>query len=69
MLRVSVDIINKIRNATQASDLYEHLQAAIELEHSTIPLYLTALYSIQPNSNREVAEIIFSVVREEMLQS
>ncbi|MBG1272047.1 ferritin-like domain-containing protein [Nostoc sp. WHI] len=67
MLKIPVRIIQEIQNATQAADLYRHLQAAIELEHSTIPLYLTALYSIQPNSNQEVAEILFSVVREEML--
>ena len=67
MLKIPVRIIQEIHNAKQASDLYRHLQAAIELEHSTIPLYLTALYSIQPNSNQKVAEIIFSVVREEML--
>jgi rubrerythrin len=67
MLKIPVRIIQEIQNATQAADLYRHLQAAIELEHSTIPLYLTALYSIQPNSNQEVGEILFSVVREEML--
>ncbi|MFN6450404.1 MAG: ferritin-like domain-containing protein [Nostoc sp. DedSLP05] len=31
----------------------------MELEHSTIPLYLTALYSIKANSNQAVAEIKF----------
>lgn len=52
-------------------DLREHLcsllQAAIELEHCTIPVYLTALYSLQRGSNPDVYKIIFSVVREEML--
>ncbi|GAB1539866.1 hypothetical protein NUACC21_25340 [Scytonema sp. NUACC21] len=67
MLKVPVRIIQEIYNAKETSDLYKHLQAAIELEHSTIPLYLTALYSIQPNSNQAAAEILFSVVREEML--
>jgi hypothetical protein len=43
------------------------LQSAIELEHATIPVYLTALYSIKPNANREVAALIRSVVIEEML--
>lgn len=67
MLKIPFRIIQEIHNAKQASDLYKHLQAAIELEHSTIPLYLTALYSIQPNSNQAATEILFSVVREEML--
>lgn len=49
------------------SQLMMALQSAIELEHSTIPLYLTALYSIKPNANQEVAGLIRSVVLEEML--
>jgi hypothetical protein len=43
------------------------LQSAIELEHSTIPPYLYALYSLTPGANKAVAEIIKSVVIEEML--
>ncbi len=43
------------------------LQSAIELEHSTIPPYLYALYSLVPGANKAVAEIIESVVIEEML--
>ena len=48
-------------------DLREHLQWAIQLEHSTIPPYLTALYSLKPGSNVEVAHILTSVLIEEML--
>jgi hypothetical protein len=43
------------------------LQQAIELEHSTIPPYLYALYSLIPGRNDAVAEIIQSIVTEEML--
>ena len=43
------------------------LQYAIELEHSTIPLYLYALYSLVPDENPEVAAVLRSVVMEEML--
>jgi hypothetical protein len=43
------------------------LQSAIELEHATIPLYLYALYSLNPVLNLEIANIIQSVVVEEML--
>jgi hypothetical protein len=43
------------------------LQSAIELEHSTIPPYLYALYSLAPGANKAIAEIIKSVVIEEML--
>jgi hypothetical protein len=43
------------------------LQIAIELEHSTIPPYLYALYSLGTTGNQAAAEIIHSVVMEEML--
>jgi rubrerythrin len=52
---------------TTVEDLRRALQQAIELEHSTIPPYLTALFSIKDGHNRAVAEIIRSVVIEEML--
>ena len=43
------------------------LQLAIELEHSTIPLYLYALYSLDGERNAHAVEIVKSVVVEEML--
>jgi len=52
---------------TSLDSLREHLQYAIELEHSTIPPYLCALYSIEPGRNLEAVEVITSVVVEEML--
>ena len=52
---------------TSLESLREHLQWAIELEHSTIPPYLCALYSIEPGRNLEAVEVISSVVVEEML--
>ena len=48
------------------------LQNAIELEHSTIPPYLYALFSLKPGPqgkpgpNGEIAELISSIVAEEM---
>lgn len=50
-----------------AEDLQAALQVAIELEHSTIPPYLTAYYSLKPGANVEVGQLIYSVVIEEML--
>ena len=41
------------------------LQNAIELEHATIPPYLYAIYSLGTD-NRDTADIIGSVVGEEM---
>lgn len=52
---------------TSLEGLREHLQWAIELEHSTIPPYLCALYSIEPGHNLEAAEVLGSVLVEEML--
>jgi hypothetical protein len=47
--------------------LYPLLQTALELELSTIPPYLTALLSIRKDANRGSAELIRSVMMEEML--
>ncbi len=43
------------------------LQQAIELEHSTLPLYLYALYSLDASKNKDIVEIVQSVAIEEML--
>ncbi len=47
--------------------IIQSLQKAVELEHSTIPPYLYALYSLDPDKNGAIAAIIQSVVVEEML--
>ncbi|OCX50688.1 hypothetical protein BEL04_22175 [Mucilaginibacter sp. PPCGB 2223] len=49
------------------AELKSALQNAIELEHSTIPTYLCALYSIQDGTNQKAVETIRSIVVEEML--
>ena len=67
MLRIRRSIIERIRACKQAVDLHEHLQAAIELEHATIPPYLTAIYSLKPDRNRQAYQLIRSIVTEEML--
>lgn len=43
------------------------LQQAIKIEHTTIPIYLTALYSIRGDVNQKVRDIIHHVLLEEML--
>lgn len=50
-----------------AADVCKVLQSAVKLEHSTIPLYLYALYSVDSSKNPAIAEIIQSVAVEEML--
>ena len=47
--------------------LRSHLQTALEVELSTVPPYLCALYSIKPGANPESSRLIRSVVMEEML--
>ena len=49
------------------NDLKLLLQTAIELEHSTIPPYLSALYSIKEGTNLAASTLIRGVVVEEML--
>ncbi|MEO8086686.1 MAG: ferritin-like domain-containing protein [Bacteroidota bacterium] len=54
-------------------ELYEHLQHAVDVEFWTIPLYLTALYSIKGLKTQrkenypDAAKLIQSVVIQEML--
>ncbi len=47
--------------------LRQHLQIAMEIELSTLPPYMCALYSIPDGCNVEVAGLIRSVLMEEML--
>ena len=47
--------------------LREYLQDALEIEFATIPLYLTALYSIRDGCNTWASRLIRSVVMQEML--
>lgn len=63
-MRIAATIFGTI---TSLESLREHLQWEIELEHSTIPPYLCALYSIEPARDLEAIEVISSVVVEELL--
>src|SRR6188768_3213958 len=55
------------------AELHTHLQHALDLEVWTVPLYLTALYSIRDLTKikhkdfPEAAKLIYSVVVQEML--
>ncbi len=48
-------------------DLCRHLQWAVELELTTIPMYLAAMFSLDEGTNREAQILLRSVVMEEML--
>lgn len=47
--------------------LRRYLQTALELEHATIPPYLTALYSVKNGHNNKVVSLLKTVVVQEML--
>jgi len=67
MIKLKLEFLEQIKAATEPKDLFGIMQSAIELEHSTIPPYLTAMFSLKPGKNREIWGIIHSVVLEEML--
>ena len=67
MLRIDAQLVESAREANSAADVIPLVEAAIMLEHATIPPYLTAWLTIPPASNGEVAEIIRSVFLDEML--
>ena len=67
MLKVRRELIAGVESATRKEDLYQYLQSAIELEHATIPPYLTAMFSLKPGTNEEIRSLIRSIVIEEML--
>ncbi|XP_066302822.1 uncharacterized protein [Branchiostoma lanceolatum] len=51
---------------TATNELKKTLQVALQLELTTIPPYVSALFSIKHGENREVAALIKSVVIDEM---
>ena len=67
MIRLSRAVIEGIRQADTPEKLHVYLQNAIELEHSTIPPYLTAMFSLRPGTNRRIGALIRSIVIQEML--
>ena len=67
MLRINKSFVQKVHQAKSHLDLHELMQNAIELEHATIPPYLTAMFSLKRGKNQEIWDIIHSVVIEEML--
>jgi hypothetical protein len=67
MIKLQRAAIAAIEAAANPADLYPWLQSAIELEHSTIPPYLTAMFSLMPGTNDNIARLIRSIVVQEML--
>lgn len=67
MLKIDRRFVVAVNAAQSPADLYGPIQGAIQLEHSTIPPYLTALLSLKPGANVEIARMLRSIVIDEML--
>jgi predicted enzyme related to lactoylglutathione lyase/quinol monooxygenase YgiN len=67
MIKIDRKFIEGVQAAASPAELHYYLHQAIKLEHSTIPPYLTAMFSLKPGTNRRIVELIRSVVNEEML--
>lgn len=65
MIRLKAETFNLLDGSVEG--LQKAVQQAVELEHATIPTYLYALYSLIPGKNDQIADLILSVVKEEML--
>ncbi len=64
MIKLDPQVLAGIRSARE---LHRYLQAAVKLEHSTIPPYLTGMFSLKPGVNHTIAALIRSIAVEEML--
>jgi hypothetical protein len=67
MLRIDPRLVESARQAGSAAEVIPLVEAAIALEHATIPPYLTAWLTLLPGINDEVADIIRSIFLDEML--
>ncbi len=62
-----VSTTNDYYAISSINDLHDYLYTAMSIEHSTIPPYIMALYSIKPGTNLQALQILRSVAVEEML--
>jgi len=67
MIKLRRRYVEQVADARAAQDLFEPLQNAIELEHSTIPPYLTAVLSLKAGVNDMIGGLIRNITGQEML--
>jgi hypothetical protein len=67
MLMVDRGLVSGVLIAQTGEDLHEFVQSALELEHSVIPPYLTAYYTLRPGRNDEIGAAVRNIAVEEML--
>ena len=72
--KVIVEWLSKVKppigdpqNYYSVEHLRESLQIALQLEHSTIPTYLTALASIKSSYNLEIQTVMKTIIIQEMM--
>ncbi len=66
MIKLERKYVDAVHACTRKEDLYPLLQNAVELEHSTIPPYLTAMFSLVQGANEMIARMIRVIVVQEM---
>lgn len=66
MIKLDPQVLTALRSAGTVAELHQYLRGAVKLEHSTIPPYLTAMFSLKP-ANHRIAHLIRTIVVEEML--
>ena len=66
-IAIDLEYLKVARSASRGSDLHGLLREAIRLEHSTIPPYLTAAYSLRFGVNTTIRSLLMTIAEEEML--
>jgi hypothetical protein len=66
MLLLKPELVERL-DAGGPAAVQEALAQALKLELATIPPYLYAMYSLEPQKNGEIAEQIRTVVKDEMV--
>jgi rubrerythrin len=66
MIKIDRKFVDAVQAAKSGPDLWVHLQNAIKLEHSTVPPYIAALFSLKPGANQSISTLIHSIVIQEM---
>ncbi|MEV0670442.1 ferritin-like protein [Mycobacterium sp. NPDC050441] len=67
MIELETRYLDAVREADSPVDLHESVQHAIELEFATMPPYLTAMMSLDPQRNSKIRGILSTVAVDEML--
>ncbi len=66
MIKLDRKYVEQVQASATKADLFPLLQNAIELEHATIPPYLTAMFSLKAGTNDAIRSLIRSIVFQEM---